>query len=70
MTVSVTCSHCHALNLIAARVLRAGNSDAPVAVKVAYPVTCRKCGHRADLPRMYCDCAKCTPVAQAAAEAN
>lgn len=23
---------------------------------------CRSCGHRADLPRMGCDCPKCRPV--------
>ena len=23
---------------------------------------CRECGHRADLPRMWCDCSQCKPT--------
>ena len=43
MTVR-SCSWCHTENTVAA---------------VASPCLCRSCGHRADLPRLWCDCERC-----------
>jgi hypothetical protein len=41
--VKRTCSWCQALN----------------ACPVGVAVFCSECGHRADLPRMLCDCLRC-----------
>ena len=30
------------------------------------PTLCKKCGHRADLPRLECDCRRCLPVGEVA----
>lgn len=47
MTTQRSCSWCHELNDVTAAALRGD------------PVFCARCGHRADLPRMNCDCATC-----------
>jgi len=43
MTISRSCSWCHKIN----------------ALTVTGPSFCEQCEHRADLPRMNCDCPKC-----------
>lgn len=43
---SVSCSWCHEMNSL----------DQPA------PVVCVSCGHRADVPRVDCDCPKCRPT--------
>jgi hypothetical protein len=43
MTTSRSCSWCHTMNVLVA----------------GQPVSCVACEHRADLPRMDCDCPKC-----------
>ena len=45
-----SCGWCHAMNKLA--------SDAQGRL---LPTNCTECGHRVDLPRLHCDCVKCTP---------
>jgi len=47
MRKHVSCSHCHELNTL--------RSDGG-------KVFCWSCGHRADVPRVQCDCRKCRTV--------
>lgn len=46
VTISQSCSWCDELNEIPDE----------------RPVTCNNCGHRADRPRMFCDCARCAQL--------
>lgn len=62
---SLTCPHCHEPNEL--RRDRAGASGS------AGKVYCWSCGHRADVPRVDCDCRKCRvkvvePVSRKAAQ--
>ena len=43
-----TCSWCHEIN--------------PSALRRRASPRCHNCGHRADVPRMDCDCSRCKPM--------
>lgn len=47
MITSRSCSWCHVTNVL------------PRGVAGGTPVYCSHCGHRADLPRAWCDCPRC-----------
>lgn len=47
-TVYRQCSHCRQVNTYLA---------------VETGITCKRCGHRADVNKRHCDCAKCKPKA-------
>ncbi len=53
MKVTVTCSWCHE-----------GNEKPRGVLKVF----CWSCGHRADVPRVQCDCRKCRTIEMGVAE--
>lgn len=52
MTTSRSCSWCGAMNVVPWEYQSAGQ-----------PVTCKGCSHRADLPRVWCDCPACSEPA-------
>ena len=47
---SQSCSWCHTMNVVGSIVR---------GVVIKSPTPCRECGHRADVCRLECDCAKC-----------